>query len=266
MLNKDLNKNSNFTAYIESMFSFFQKKYFLKDHLAGLIDIHNHILPGIDDGAADVDASVELIEGFRELGIKSFIATPHIMNDYYPNTPESIGKSQQLLQTKLDEMGRKDVQIRVAAEYMMDQAFLELMEKEDLLCLKNKMVLVEMSYFQAPINLNEILFKLQTRQYKPILAHPERYAFFHSSGLEKYEELQSRGCLFQLNVLSLVGHYGKNMQEMAFKLLEKRMINFIGTDTHQPRHLEKLTAARLNKKQLDLILPVIDRTKETFHF
>ena len=248
------------------MFSFFQKKYFLKDHLIDSVDIHNHILPGIDDGAANVEASIELIKGFKNLGITKFIATPHVMNDYYPNSPDTIREAEDLLRNKLNTTDYKNVEIRAAAEYMMDQAFLELMEKERLLCLKENMVLVEMSYFQPPINLNEILFQLQTRQYKPVLAHPERYAFFHSKNLQKYSELRSRGCLFQLNVLSLVGHYGNNMQEIVFRLLEEDMIDFLGTDTHQMRHLEKLSAAYLSKKQMGLVLPVIERTKEIFHF
>ena len=248
------------------MFNFFQKKYFLKDHLENFVDIHNHILPGIDDGATDLKASIELIEGFQQLGISQFIATPHIMNDYYANTPESIGEAYRLLRTELDALGKKSIQIKAAAEYMMDQAFLELMEKEKLLCLKENMVLVEMSYFQPPINLNEILFQLQTRQYKPVLAHPERYAFFHSRSLEKYSDLKDRGCLFQLNALSLAGHYGKNMQEIAFLLLEEGMVDFLGTDTHQMRHLEKLSVAQLSKKQLEMVLPVITRTRETFYF
>lgn len=247
------------------MFSFFQKKYFLQDQLNGFVDIHNHILPGIDDGAADLNASVELIEGFEKIGIKSFISTPHIMNDYYPNTSESIGKAHNLLLNHLDNLG-KEIKIKAAAEYMMDQAFLELLEKEKLLTLKDNMVLVEMSYFQPPINLNEILFKLQTAQYKPVLAHPERYGFFHSKSLNKYEDLKSRGCFFQLNVLSLTGHYGKGIQEIAFRLLENNMIDFLGTDTHQMRHLEKLSLAQLSKKHLELILPVIQRTRETFSF
>lgn len=248
------------------MFSFFQKKYFLKDYLENFVDIHNHVLPGIDDGAADIKTSFVLLEHFKQLGITSLIATPHIMNDYYPNTPEIIQKTYELLRTELDETGNREIQIKAAAEYMMDQAFLELLENEELLCLRDKMVLVEMSYFQPPIHLNEILFQLQTRQYKPVLAHPERYAFFHSKSLEKYSGLKGRGCLFQLNVLSIVGHYGKNMQAIAFRLLEEGMIDYVGTDTHQIRHLEKLSTSRVSRKQLDLILPVIERTRNTFAF
>lgn len=257
---------SNFGVKQICMFSFFDKKHFLADHLSGFVDIHNHILPGIDDGAETVEDSLELLSHFEEMGVTNFIATPHVMNDYYPNSPKTINTALMKLQQRLSEERKDHIQIKAAAEYMMDQAFLELLEREKLLSLQENYVLVEMSYFQAPINLNEILFQLQTQHYKPVLAHPERYAFFHSKTLSKYEELKSRGCLFQLNILSLTGHYGKNIQLIAFKLLENKLIDFLGTDTHQMRHLEKLSGARIVQKQLELLLPVIERTKKSFNF
>ncbi|MCY2686985.1 tyrosine-protein phosphatase [Salinimicrobium sp. TH3] len=248
------------------MFSFFQKKYYFQDYLEDFIDIHNHILPGIDDGASTVEDSLKLIQHYKEIGIAQFITTPHVMNDYYPNTPQTINAALENLKEELVKAGQGNIKIKAAAEYMMDQAFMELIGKERLLTLKDNLVLVEMSYFQAPINLHEILFQLQTQQYKPVLAHPERYAFFHSKSLNNYTDLKNRGCLFQLNALSLVGHYGKNMKDIAFRLLKEGMIDFLGTDTHQLRHLEKLSTVQLSKKQLELVLPVINRTKDTFKY
>ncbi|TVZ28352.1 protein-tyrosine phosphatase [Gillisia sp. Hel_I_86] len=247
------------------MISFFRKKEFLIDHLQGITDIHNHILPGIDDGAQNAEDSISLLEGFEEIGITKFIATPHIMNDYYPNTPETINTALGLLKKGISENEKlKSTEIRYAAEYMMDQSFLDLMKTEKLLCLRENMVLVEMSYFQPPINLNEILFKLQTSGYKPVLAHPERYAFYHAKDLSKYEELKNRGCLFQLNTLSLTPHYGNNMQKFAYKLLEDGMIDFIGSDTHRVQHIEKLKTINLEKKHLHLVKEVITKTREQF--
>lgn len=245
------------------MLSIFQKKIYLRDLLSGLVDIHNHLLPGIDDGAAEIADSSNLVSMFQDLGIQRFIATPHVMNDYYPNTPETIGKALSLLRGHLKSEG-SNTQVNAAAEYMMDQSFLELLEKERLLCLYQDYVLVEMSYLQAPINLNEILFKLQTQKYRPILAHPERYVYFHSKDLEKFKELKRRGCLLQLNILSLTGHYGSNIQDVALHLLKEKMIDFIGTDTHQPRHLEKLSQAQFPQKKIDLIKPPIQNTIDTF--
>lgn len=247
------------------MWSIFERKRFLIDQLEGITDIHNHILPGIDDGAANIEESINLLLKFQELGITKFVATPHIMNDYYPNTPQIINAALEMVQQAISkEELLKKTTVEAAAEYMMDQNFLELVENENLLVLKDKLVLVEMSYFQAPINLKEILFKLQTHGYKPVLAHPERYAYYHSKDLRKYEELKNLGCYFQLNSLSLTPHYGTNMQKTALLLLEKGMIDFIGSDVHREQHLQKLASIKLNKKTDALVKKVIDRTKEYF--
>ncbi len=247
------------------MISIFRKKDYLIDHLHGITDIHNHILPGIDDGAQNTEDSIDLLKKFKDIGISDFIATPHIMNDYYPNSPETIKGALVLLLEKMEGNEElRNTKIRFAAEYMIDQSFLDLLENTKLLTLKDNMVLVEMSYFQPPINLNEILFKLQTRGYKPILAHPERYAFYHAKDLSKYEELKNRGCYFQMNALSLTPHYGTNMQKIAFRLLESDMIDFIGSDAHRIQHLEKLSAITIPKRINDSLMRVISKTIENF--
>lgn len=249
------------------MFSIFKKKEYLIDHLFGVTDIHNHILPGIDDGAINIEESLSLLKKFADLGISNFIATPHIMNDYYPNNRGTITQALEKLKQAIAkdvELKSKDIKLSAAAEYMMDQFFVELMDGERLLVLKDNYVLVEMSYFQAPINLKEILFKLQTHGYRPVLAHPERYAFYHSRDLRKYEELKDRGCKFQLNALSLSSHYGKNMQITASRLLERGMIDFIGSDTHRLQHLEKLQTITLSKKTLEPVKVIIANTNSTF--
>ncbi len=245
------------------MLSIFKKKIFLQDLLEGSIDIHNHILPGIDDGATEVKDSLKLIDKFGEMGVKHFIATPHIMNDYYPNTPATISAALQKVTAALSEAGKTDISVTAAAEYMMDHSFLDILENDEILCLYQDYVLVEMSYFQAPINLNEILFKLQTRKFRPVLAHPERYAYYHSKDLKKYKELKERGCYFQLNILSLIGHYGSNIQAAAFALLDQSMIDFVGSDAHQLRHLEKLAEAKISQKRFDQLKPIFEKTKET---
>lgn len=246
------------------MFSFFKKKVLLADAVKDLVDIHNHILPGIDDGAASLEDSLSLIRRFSEMGIKEFVATPHIMNDYYPNTPATIKEALEKVKAALPGSGLGEVKIRAAAEYMMDQSFLELLEEGELLTLADTYVLVEMSYFQAPINLNNILFQLQTKRYKPVLAHPERYVYYHSKGLGKYEELKSRGCNFQLNLLSVTGHYGRNIQKIAFELLENDMIDFVGTDTHQMRHLDKLSDSKIYEEQMNALQKPLKNTITTF--
>ena len=243
------------------MISFFQKKTFFIDLLEGFTDFHNHLLPGIDDGAPNPEASVEMIEKFGQFGVKAFVCTPHVMGEYYPNTRKTIGKALEELKAVLPS----DIQITAAGEYMMDQHLMDSLEEgEKMLPITGNNVLVEMSYFQAPINLKEILFNILTNGQKPILAHPERYAYYHSKNLEKYKDLKDRGCSFQMNMLSLTPHYGSGMQKAANQLLEAGMIDFISSDTHRLEHLEKLEKIKLNKKQVQLIEPVIERSKALF--
>ncbi len=242
------------------MLSIFQKKIFLADLLEGFTDFHNHLLPGIDDGAKSVEESIAMIKRFNEFGVTNFVASPHVMGEFYPNTPETILPALEQVKKNLPEVNS----IKAAGEYMMDQFLIDQLEKENVLNVVDKYILVEMSYFQAPINLAEILFKIQNRNLKPILAHPERYAFYHGSSLTKYEDLKARGCKFQINMLSLTPHYGIGMQKTAFQLLENGMIDFISSDTHRMEHLEKIGNIKLKKKQLNVIEPVIEKSKALF--
>jgi protein-tyrosine phosphatase len=229
---------------IDLMFSIFRKKIYLVDFLEGMTDFHNHILPGIDDGAKTVDDSLDLIKGFHNIGIHNFVATPHVIGEYYPNTPQTISEAHENLKGHLEN----SVTLNYAAEYMMDQHFMEIIEKKEVLVIEKNKVLVEMSYFQPPLNLNEILFKLQNNSHSPILAHPERYAYMHSKDLEKYRDLKSRGCEFQLNMLSLSGHYGIGIQKIAFLLLENNLIDYICSDVHRINHLEKIRNIKFPQK------------------
>ena len=139
-----------------------------------------------------------------------------------------------------------DVSIHAAAEYMMDEQFSILLENDDILPIKDNYILVEMSYFNAPFNLYEIIFEIQLKGYKPILAHPERYNFYHTD-FENYYKLKKAGCLFQLNLLSLTQQYGKNVQKVSDQLLQENMYDFVGTDTHHNNHLELLKQIGLEK-------------------
>ncbi|PTX42640.1 protein-tyrosine phosphatase [Christiangramia gaetbulicola] len=242
------------------MFSIFKKKIYLIDLLEGITDFHNHILPGIDDGAKTAEESLELIQAFSDIGIKSFVATPHVIGEYYPNTPETISRGYNKVVENLDD----DIKLNYSAEYMMDQNFIDIIDKKEILTITENKVLVEMSYFQPPLNLNEILFKLQNNSYSPILAHPERYAFYHSKDLKKYKELKTRGCDFQLNMLSLSGHYGVGIQKTAYHLLESNMVDFICSDAHKLDHIQKIKEIKILKKHLPHIENLIERNKRLF--
>lgn len=219
------------------MFSIFKPKNFLVDLIPeNHIDIHSHLLPGIDDGSASVEMSEKLLSEMKKIGFSEFVCTPHIMTSIWDNNAVTIGNAHNLLISS-DVIKKEQFKIRYAAEYMMDSSFSEKVKAKELLCLKDNYVLVEMSYTNPPIQLYEIIFELQCAGYKPVLAHPERYNFFHKN-MEAYEKLKNAGCLFQLNLLSTVGYYSTSVAECADKLLKKGYIDFCSSDVHHFKHTE----------------------------
>ncbi|MBS1603620.1 MAG: histidinol phosphatase [Bacteroidetes bacterium] len=236
------------------MFSFFKRKPAdAADGLVGLgCDMHSHLIPGIDDGVKTVDDSIRLIRGLMELGYRKIITTPHINADIFPNTPEIIRNGEALVRAELARQGL-EVGFSAAAEYLMDDHFYNLLsEGQQLLTLKDNMVLVELSFAVPAINLKELLFDLQVKGYQPVLAHPERYLYF---GANKgwYDQLKETGCLFQLNLLSLRGHYGQESQQLAEWLIKKKYVDLVGTDMHHERHLELLRSPRVFKTVRQLL-------------
>lgn len=226
------------------MFSFFKKRPADgANDLSGLrVDMHSHFIPGIDDGAKDLETSIRLIRGLIGLGYKKIITTPHINADIFPNTPEIIHNGQALVAAELKRLAI-DVEFHAAAEYLMDDHFIRLLsEDQPLLTLKDNYVLVELSFAVPAINLKDLLFQLQLKGYVPVLAHPERYLYF---GANKgwYEELRNLGCLFQLNLLSFCGHYGPDSSQLAEWLVKKKFVDLLGTDMHHEKHLEILSTS-----------------------
>ena len=241
---------------------FFSKKRIpLTDFFTNsFVDIHSHLLPGIDDGAKDIDTSIALILKMASYGIKNFITTPHVLGNVYPNSTAVIKEKLAVVQKELEKREIKGISIQAAAEYMLDEEFSALLEQKDILVLKDNYILVEMSYFSAPMNLYELLFKIQLKGYKPVLAHPERYNFYHSD-FKSYYKLKQAGCLFQLNLLSLTDQYGKGVQKISEKLLKENLYDFVGTDTHHQNHLALLPKIG-TKKTLDKITHLLVNNKK----
>ncbi len=233
------------------MFSIFRKKVVEAVDLSALnADMHSHVLPGIDDGAADTDSSLQLVKGLQELGFKKLITTPHIMGDLYKNDQHSIGAAYK----KLSELKELALPVHTAAEYLMDEHFEELLQHDvPLLTLKDNWVLVEFSFVNAPLNAKEKLFNLQIKGYQPVLAHPERYLYF-GSDKSWYDELKAAGCYFQLNLLSLCGYYGKASVELADYLIKKQYVDLLGTDMHHTRHLDALRSSTSLMKPVKFLL------------
>ena len=246
------------------MFQFFNKKIYIKDHLEGFIDIHCHILPGIDDGASNIEESIELIKKYSILGIDHFIATPHIMEDYYPNDDISIANAFEKLQDALNTARLSHVIINPSAEYMIDANFESLLEQKNIHPLKEKYVLIEMSYLQPPINLESVIHRVRNQGFFPVLAHPERYTYY-TNKKAAYKWLKQLGCFFQMNLLSLSEYYGRTVQKAANYLLEENLIDFVATDTHKMSQLERISELSVNQKIFSNIKTAIQTTNDTFY-
>ena len=215
------------------IFNLFKSKPTLKELIPdGFVDIHSHILPGIDDGAKNVKESTELISEMKKLGFSKIIATPHTYSGLYENDIASISKSYNELMNKIDA----DIEILYASEYMIDHNFLNLLNNDKLLTLNDRNILIEMSYLSKPINLSEIIFKIKVKEYTPIIAHPERYLFL-SKNIKYLKYLKRCGCLFQLNLLSVTGYYGKQVRKFSEYLIDNDFIDFCGSDIHNIKHI-----------------------------
>lgn len=211
--------------------------------IAGLVkaDMHSHLIPGIDDGSKSLEESINLIRSFKQYGYSKIITTPHIMSDYYKNTPQIINEGLTRLREELSRQ-KIDMQIEAAAEYYLDFDFSDLIQKEKLLTFGKNYLLFEVSYLNEPDNIDAIIFELQTSGYNVILAHPERYPFWYNN-FKRFETLKDKDVLFQLNINSLAGHYSPGAKKTAEKLIDLGMVEFIGTDCHHANHLKFLEEA-----------------------
>jgi protein-tyrosine phosphatase len=229
------------------MFSFFhrkQKEIFPFHQLN--TDVHAHLLPGIDDGSPDLSTSILLIKSMIDLGFQQFTATPHVMQDIWRNTDDSIEKAHTLLSAALSE-NKIDCPLIAAAEYMVDENLEQLLKnKTPLRTIRNNWVLVEISFLQPPLQLNNILFELQLQGYQPILAHPERYLYY-ANKLSELVKLKEMGFKLQSNLLSFSGYYGKEVLRFAERLVDQQLISLLGTDLHHQRHLEGLKTLHYSK-------------------
>lgn len=235
-------------------FSFFSRKKENKTVQASTIkadfsflgtDMHSHFIPGIDDGAQTVEDSLNLIRFMQQAGYTSIITTPHIKFDHYPNTPQTINNGLNEVRQALHANGI-NMPVKAAAEYYIDDHFMHLLDTEPLLTINNNQVLVELSFMFEPIRLSEIFFKMQAAGYSPILAHPERYAYYHENP-EVFRDITDRGVKLQLNALSMIGYYGRSIKQCAEWLLEHRLYSFCGTDMHHLQHaanLQKLAESK----------------------
>jgi len=226
------------------------------------VDIHNHLIPGIDDGSPESTLSIKYIRELQQLGFAKFICTPHILPGVHNNTDETIEAAYQRLTNALLEQ-QISLPVHAAAEYMLDSSMFPAIKEKKLRALKDDYVLIEMSYMSAPPNLRELVFDLLIADYKPVLAHPERYTFYQND-IYHLEQLRDGGCLFQANLLSFTGYYGKSAKTMATYLLKNKLLDLVGTDLHHERHLAALKEMSKDRKLMEVLGEYGFRNRELF--
>ena len=219
------------------MFGLFKRKQVKKertlDYGPVVVDMHSHVLPGIDDGAQTPEESVFLIKKMMELGIKKIIATPHVMVDYYRNDRDSIMNALAVLKEELKNQNI-DIPVEAAAEHYFDETFEKRIDERSLMTMgADNYVLFELSFINEPPNVIQMIQKMRDAGYKPILAHPERYAYMD---IDRMIAIRSWGCSLQINTISLTGYYGKPTQKMAESMVDHQIVDFISSDMHHPRH------------------------------
>ena len=226
--------------------------------------MHSHLLPGLDDGAETIEQSLALLEAMKGLGYRKLIMTPHIMGDFYKNTPATVQAALLRLRAAAVTAGLGDIELECAAEYYLDEWLGGKLDSgEELLSFggDKKYLLLETSYMNEPFNFHQIIFRLQALGYQPVLAHPERYTYFYGRFTD-LEKVYQNGVLFQLNLNSLAGYYSSGAQRVAEKLIDAGMVNFVGTDAHNLKHTETLRTKVLATGYLKkvLALPLLNNT------
>jgi protein-tyrosine phosphatase len=201
-------------------------------------DMHSHFIPGIDDGARTLNDSLALITAFEQMGFRKVITTPHVMSDHYRNTSDIILRGLDSIKEEAAKRGLS-VSIEAAAEYYLDYDLEQKLKQEPLLTFGKNYLLFELSFMNPPDHLFHFCFEAQMKGYRPVLAHPERYSYWHRD-FEKFETLVEKGVLLQLNLNSLVGYYSPEVRKMAEKLIQAGLVSFLGSDCHHDGHLRVL--------------------------
>jgi protein-tyrosine phosphatase len=234
-----LRSNSN-----TNMFSFFSRENVGKNAFEFLkTDMHSHLLPQVDDGSTSLEDSMHLISGLVDLGFQKIITTPHIYEAFYKNDKSTLKPPFELISEKVVH-AFPQLEFSFAAEYFADEFFEKKVIDNDF---SDKHILLEISFVGYSQRIEYIVFDLVTRGYKPILAHPERY-FYLSNSLKTFKKIRQLGCELQLNINSLSGYYGSASEELALKLLDEKLVSYLGTDMHHEKHLNYLQAISKKKR------------------
>ncbi|MFI3303167.1 MAG: CpsB/CapC family capsule biosynthesis tyrosine phosphatase [Rikenellaceae bacterium] len=238
------------------MFSFIRRYNFVESKLFnGFADCHSHILPGVDDGVQSVDESLKILEWYEQMGVKRVIFTPHIMEDYPKNDAAYL--REEFAKFRGEYSG--NIELSLAAEYMLDSKFERHIESGDMLTLWDNYLLVESSYMSPPLHFFETLQMLMSKGYFVVLAHPERYLFLTSND---YKRLKEMGILFQLNLLSICGGYGEVVKKRTQTLLDSAYYDIVGSDIHKlGYHDRMINESKLKKSQIEQIIAIVSKKR-----
>jgi tyrosine-protein phosphatase YwqE len=213
------------------------------------VDIHSHLIPGIDDGSQTMDETIAMLAKFQSLGYKKVITTPHVMSDSFPNTSEIILAGLEEVRAEIKKVGLT-IEIDAAAEYYFDETFVAKIKAKDLLTFGDNYVLLEFPFHSTPQYIDQMFFELQSRGYRPVVAHFERYMYYLGK-IDRAIEWRQKGINIQININSLSGHYGPDIKKQAERLIDAGEFDFIGTDCHRIEHLmlleDSLTSPYIHK-------------------
>nr|AIF26618.1 hypothetical protein [uncultured bacterium fosmid pJB71G8] len=199
-------------------------------------DVHCHILPGVDHGAQTVEQSLEMLEAQMGMGINRVICTSHVTSETFENTPESLTQAYNILCDAVKQAGM-DIELHCSAEYRIDEYWDKQYEAGNIIPMPGKFILMENSFQQELLLLDDLMFDLMVKGYKPILAHPERY-FYYAKRHDRLMKLHGSGVKFQVNILSLAGFFGHGARETALWLIKNGLVDMLGTDMHNMNHAE----------------------------
>jgi protein-tyrosine phosphatase len=203
--------------------------------MTGLIDLHSHHLPALDDGPRNLEESVQQVRLLAEAGFEVLVTTPHVMQGLYEHPREEIARRVAALQEAVGPRPR----LLPGAEHRFDGLFLQSMEAGTLTPLggQGHAVLVEFAWPRLPTNLSEVLFRIQIKGYRPVLAHPERYDN-DESDFARLRTWVERGGLLQVELGSLVGGYGEEARHACRRLLAEDLVAVAACDVHDPQDVE----------------------------
>lgn len=196
-----------------------------------MIDLHCHLLPGIDDGAPDLETSIAMARIAVEDGIKVTACTPHIMPGYYPNTGPQIRMAVRALQTRLDDL-RIPLSLVTGADVHLVPELSSGLKSGELLTLANsRYFLFEPPHTTAPPRMAEAVFDVMAAGYHPVVTHPERLRWI-SEHYEMMRALVDAGAWMQLTAGSVTGRFGKRVQYWSERMLDEGLVHILATDAH----------------------------------